>query len=108
MAANWAPLRARLDGVDALAIGWDELDALVGGLPESATKHSGFWSGERSGWPGFRTVDVVVGESVTFVRFSGAPPGRSAIRAGTVSCAAATQAARSSGGSAARTGDRCG
>ncbi len=78
--ANWAPLRARLDGVDTLTLGWDELDALVGGLPASATNHSAFWSGERSRWPRFRTTDVVVGKNVTFVRFDGAPVKRSAGR----------------------------
>lgn len=65
--ANWAPLRARLDGVDRLTLSWHELDVLVGGLPASATRHTAFWSGERSAWSGFRTTDVVVGKSVTFV-----------------------------------------
>lgn len=97
MAANWAPLRRLLDGADMLTLEWGQLDALVGGLPESATKHSAFWSGARSGWPGFRTVDVVVGKSVTFVRFSGAPARRSATRAVTPSSGAATQPARSPG-----------
>jgi hypothetical protein len=78
MAANWAPLRAMLDGADTLTLGWGQLDALVGGLPASATNYSAFWLGERSTWPGFRTTDVVVGKSVTFVRFDGAPVKRSA------------------------------
>jgi hypothetical protein len=47
---------------------WPELDSLVGGLPRSAYVHSAFWKGARSGWPGFTTTNVRVGESVTFVR----------------------------------------
>ncbi|KHL18310.1 UNVERIFIED_CONTAM: hypothetical protein LK11_06950 [Mumia flava] len=47
---------------------WKDLDALVGGLPRSAYQYDAFWKGPRSGWPGFTTIDVRVGESVTFVR----------------------------------------
>jgi len=47
---------------------WSDLDALVGGLPASAYEYAAFWKGTRTGWPGFTTVDVRVGESVTFVR----------------------------------------
>lgn len=97
MVANWAPLRARLFGIDTLTIGWDELNALVGGLPESATKHQAFWFGERSRWPAYRTADVVVGKSVTFVRFDGAPARRSPTRAVTATSAVATHPACSSG-----------
>ena len=80
VAANWGPLRAMLDGANTLTLHWDQLDRLVDGLPASATNHSAFWSGERSTWPGFRTTDVVVGKSVTFVRIDGAPAKRSAAR----------------------------
>lgn len=67
--ADWSPLRNALASLDdRVTIAWDELDALVGGLPRSAYQHSAFWSGTRSGWPGFSTVNVRVGEAVTFVR----------------------------------------
>jgi len=73
--ANWDPLRALLADVDdRLTISWTELDALVGGLPPSAYRHSAYWTGDRSGWPGFTTTDVRVGESVTFVRRDSARP----------------------------------
>lgn len=72
--ANWSPLRALLADVDTpVTLAWDELDGLVGGLPRSAYVHNAFWKGDRSGWPGFRTTAVKVGESVTFVR-GGAMP----------------------------------
>lgn len=48
---------------------------MVGGLPPSAYDHPEFWKGVRTGWPGFTTVDVRVGGSVTFVRRSPAPGG---------------------------------
>ena len=77
--ATWSPLRALLASVDdRLTLGWAELDALVGGLPPSAYHHGAFWSGERTGWPGFRTEQVQVGRSVTFVRHSTATPAVSA------------------------------
>lgn len=67
--ATWRPLRDRLSRVDsAVTISWQELDHLVGGLPRSAYDHRAFWSGDRSGWPGFRATDVRVGHSVTFER----------------------------------------
>lgn len=76
--ARWGPLRERLAGVEvSLTLSWAELDALVGGLPRSAYVHSAFWKGDRSGWPGFTTTDVRVGESVTFVRRGESMPVRS-------------------------------
>ncbi|WP_422656613.1 DUF6884 domain-containing protein [Nocardioides sp.] len=67
--ANWSPLRARLADVDEqVTIAWGDLDDLVGGLPRSAYNHVAFWKGDRTGWPGFTTIDVHVGRSVTFVR----------------------------------------
>lgn len=70
--ATWSPLRKLLASVDDRAtVTWAELDALVGGLPASAYNHPAFWKGDRSGWPGFTTVDVQVGHSVTFVRRGG-------------------------------------
>lgn len=70
--ANWDPLRAALRDVEERTFDWEELDALVGGLPASARNHRAFWSGARSGWPGFRTTNVVPGRCVTFVR-AGSP-----------------------------------
>lgn len=67
--ADWSPLRRMLSEVDGeLRLDWSALDRLVGGLPRSAYDHAAFWKGERSGWPGFTTTAVQVGESVTFVR----------------------------------------
>lgn len=67
--ANWSALRALLANVDeSVTLGWDELSVLVGGLPPSAYEHAAFWKGARSGWPGFTTSTIRVGESVTFVR----------------------------------------
>ena len=67
--ATWGSLRALLADVDeSVTLAWDELDALVGGLPRSAYEHNAFWKGTRSSWPGFTTTSVKVGESVTFVR----------------------------------------
>jgi hypothetical protein len=66
--ADWSPLRKLLADVeDRLTMSWSDLDRLVGGLPRSAYDHPAFWKGDRSGWPGFTTIDVRVGEAVTFV-----------------------------------------
>nr|WP_092613634.1 DUF6884 domain-containing protein [Raineyella antarctica] len=59
---------------------WSDLDKLVGGLPRSAYEYSAYWKGARGGWPGFTTVDVRVGESVTFVRIADTPPAELARR----------------------------
>lgn len=67
--ADWSPLRSALRDVDhQCTFTWQDLDSLVGGLPASAYNYAAFWKGERTGWPGFTTVDVRVGRSVTFVR----------------------------------------
>lgn len=67
--ADWSPLRRALGDVERCrTFTWQELDALVGGLPASAFRHPAFWKGARTGWPGFTTTEVVVGQSVTFVR----------------------------------------
>lgn len=72
--ADWSPLRALLADVEtSVTLAWDELDGMVGGLPRSAYVHNAFWKGDRSGWPGFRTTEVQVGESVTFVRVRAMP-----------------------------------
>jgi hypothetical protein len=54
---------------------WAEFDALVGGLPASASRHRAWWSGDRTHvntWrqSGFMVSDLILGESVTFVRVS--------------------------------------
>ena len=78
--ANWSPLRDKLASVDdRIQIAWADLDVLVGGLPRSAYDHQAFWSGDRSGWPGFTTTDVRVGRSVTFVRRPGRRAGAAAV-----------------------------
>lgn len=67
--ADWLPLQKLLEGVDdRLTVTWSDLDRIVGGLPRSAYDHRAFWTGDRSGWPGFTTADVRVGDAVTFVR----------------------------------------
>jgi len=54
-----------------VVIGWNELDAIVGGLPESATKHyPQWWHGDRPNtraWrrAGYELVRVDVGRTVT-------------------------------------------
>lgn len=69
--ATWKPLQALLTDVDdQVTLSWGELDDLVGGLPPSAYQYQAFWSGDRSGWKGFRTTNVRVNHSVTFVRAS--------------------------------------
>jgi hypothetical protein len=55
----------------AVVIGWNELEAIVGGLPESATKHyPQWWHGDRPNtraWrrAGYELVRVDVGRTVT-------------------------------------------
>lgn len=72
--ADWAPLRQVLDGVeDQRTFKWQELDALVGGLPRSAYDYPAFWSGARTAWRGFTTSQVRVGHSVMFIRRSRVP-----------------------------------
>jgi hypothetical protein len=78
--ADWTPLRALLAAVtDSVTVQWGDLDALVDGLPRSAYDHKAFWNGARSGWPGFSTTDVRVGESVTFVRAGTPTPARGSL-----------------------------
>lgn len=72
--ADWSLLRSALGRVDrSVRYTWDELDALVGGLPASATKHRSWWSGDRPhvrAWrmAGFAVANLVPGREVTFVR----------------------------------------
>ena len=75
--AIWLPLRRELEEVEERrTYSWNELDALVGGLPKSAYVHAGFWKGDRPAWAGFTTTDVIVGMAVTFVRRGAAAPER--------------------------------
>jgi Family of unknown function (DUF6884) len=72
--ADWSLLRSALGRVDeSVRYTWDELDALVGGLPASATNHRAWWSGDRpqvNAWrlAGFTVANLVPGREVTFVR----------------------------------------
>lgn len=72
--ADWSLLQSALGRVDeSVHFTWDELDALVGGLPASATNHRAWWSGNRThvnAWreAGFAIANLVPGREVTFVR----------------------------------------
>jgi hypothetical protein len=76
--ADWTLLLdALIDAGESVRYSWDELDALVGGLPASATRHRAWWSGDRAHvnvWraAGFTATSLVPGREVTFVR-TGAP-----------------------------------
>lgn len=71
--ATWAPLRELLSTVeDSRTLTWEELDALVGGLPPSAHRYPAFFAGDRSAWAGFRTRNVQLGREVTFERVANA------------------------------------
>ena len=66
---DWSSLRAELFHVpERITYSWSELEAMAGSLPRSAYEHAAYWKGKRSGWPGFTTMDVRVGKSVTFIR----------------------------------------
>lgn len=72
--ADWRSLIDALDTADdSVRYAWDELDALVGGLPASATNHRAWWSGDRphvNMWrgAGFTVTNLVPGREVTFKR----------------------------------------
>ena len=74
--ANWKALTSHLNGIsDRVTLTWPELDAIVGGLPASATNHRAWWSGDRShihSWQsvGFVVTDLQMGSRVTFSRNS--------------------------------------
>lgn len=71
---DWSRLHAALTQSDgSVRYPWAELEALVGGLPASATKHRVWWSGDRphvNAWrsAGFTMTHLVPGSEVTFVR----------------------------------------
>ena len=71
-------------GGQSVTVSWEELDAVVGGLPRSATVHSPWWHGDRPNtraWraAGFELDRVDIGRSVTFRR--AASPASPAARA---------------------------
>ena len=74
MMRDWSRLRDALTQSDGpVRYTWAELEALVGGLPASATKHRAWWSGHRphvNAWrsAGFTVTHLVPGSEVTFVR----------------------------------------
>lgn len=80
--ADWSLLGEHLRAapVDSLRFTWDELDALVGGLPATASTHRPWWSGNRSHvqqWraAGFTISGLKMGQEVTFVRSVEGGPG---------------------------------
>lgn len=72
--ADWSLLRDALSRAgDSVRYTWDELDALVGGLPASATNHRAWWSGDRphvNAWRSarFTLANLDPGREVTFRR----------------------------------------
>lgn len=63
---------------DQVRLSYGELSAIVGGLPESATKHRYWWSGNRTqvrAWSsaGYTVSDLVMGREVVFTRAPAAP-----------------------------------
>ena len=77
---KYDPLAQRLAGavVDSVTLPVDEIDSLVGGLPESAHRHASWWSNDvtrsqAKSWMerGFRVTAVDPGGAVRFVRVSG-------------------------------------
>lgn len=72
--AEWAALREALERVDhSVRYTWDELEALVGRLPISATDHRAWWSGDRphvKAWRqvGFTLYTLIPGREVSFIR----------------------------------------
>jgi len=76
MTAEWSSLTVWLARQDAsrVTIGWDQFDAVVGGLPASAVKHyPQWWHGDRPNtraWraAGYELDHVELGRAVTFRR----------------------------------------
>lgn len=74
--ADWGALREALRAAgDSVRYTWDDLEALVGVLPASATRHRTWWSGNRAhvnAWrqAGFTVTDLAPGREVTFSRVS--------------------------------------
>lgn len=72
--ATWSLLTEYLGGIpDSVTLDWKELDAIVGGIPASASDHRAWWSGDRPhvrAWKsaGFEISNLRMGTQVTFVR----------------------------------------
>ena len=72
--SNWTSLVDRLNTTEkSLTLNWDELESLVGKLPNSASIYRAWWSGERphvNAWrkAGFAISDLQLGSKVTFIR----------------------------------------
>lgn len=75
--AQWGFLKDELSGVDtSVRLTWQELAEIVGQLPQSASRHRAWWSGDRTHvreWSsaGFTIANLQLGREVTFVRSSG-------------------------------------
>ena len=78
--ARWSALTDHLNTADdTCVLTWDELEAMVGDLPPSASHYRAWWHGDRPqvrAWQaaGFRLADVSLGRSVTFARQTSARP----------------------------------
>lgn len=74
MAADWQALRRYLSAQgDRVELSWQDLDAIVGGMPASAINHVAWWGGDRPhtrAWraAGFEVESRQPGTSVAFVR----------------------------------------
>ena len=72
--ASWNSLPNNLKSeADSVTFSWDELEKIVGKLPNSASVHRAWWSGDRPHvqiWKseGFEISNVRLGSQVTFVR----------------------------------------
>ena len=84
MTAEWSRLTVWLlsQGTPRVTIGWDQFDAIVGGLPASAVKHyPQWWHGDRPNtraWraAGYELDHVELGRTVTFRRTGPVGPTR--------------------------------
>ena len=71
--ASWRLLTEFLNRIDVrVTLTWPELDEIVGGMPDSATDFSAWWSGHAhvNSWrsAGFDFMDLRRGSRVTFYR----------------------------------------
>ena len=80
MAAQWKLLTEHLAGASGdVRLTWSELDAIVGGVPNSAVDHfPQWWHGDRPNtraWrtAGYEAIEIRPGGSVRFVRSVSVP-----------------------------------
>lgn len=72
--ANWKLLTEFLNGIEEqVTLTWSELDAIVGGMPASASKYPAWWGSGHShvnSWTsaGFNFTNLAKGSQVTFYR----------------------------------------